>query len=209
MNIRPIIFSTPMVLALLRGWKTQTRRLASSPLRHVKAGDLLYVRESFAYVGGGDPGILIYAATWRGDAVAAGCDFCSIPDNPPRMSPGIHMPRKISRLTLEAVADAKTEHLQCISEEDAIAEGATSKPNLWGFRNGLAGWSMNWQEPFAQHCLGTARMAFANFVNELHGGARWNLKPTNLWVENPRMVTLKFRVHHCQVDDMPQVRGAP
>jgi hypothetical protein len=47
-RIRPIIFSAPMVRALLDGRKTQTRRLATSPLAKCKPGDLLWVRESCA-----------------------------------------------------------------------------------------------------------------------------------------------------------------
>ena len=52
MTDRPAIFATPMVLALLReaqqpgAGKTQTRRLASSPLAKCRPGDRLYVREN-------------------------------------------------------------------------------------------------------------------------------------------------------------------
>ena len=48
MTDRPIIFSGPMVRALLAGRKTMTRRLATSPLAKVKAGDRLWVREGCA-----------------------------------------------------------------------------------------------------------------------------------------------------------------
>lgn len=48
MTDRPIIFSAPMVRALLDGRKTQTRRIATSPLRKAEVGDRLWVRETIA-----------------------------------------------------------------------------------------------------------------------------------------------------------------
>lgn len=48
MTDRPIIFSAPMVRALLAGRKTQTRRLATSPLAKCLPGDRLWVRENCA-----------------------------------------------------------------------------------------------------------------------------------------------------------------
>lgn len=87
----PIIFSAPMVRALLEGRKTQTRRLASSPLAKVQPGDRLWVRESFHPEG-------TYMADHPGDARSMG------------WKPSIHMPRSASRLTLH-VTDVRRQRV--------------------------------------------------------------------------------------------------
>lgn len=190
MKVRPIIFSAAMVRALLAGRKTQTRRLAerntkhyegASPWQDAAPGDLLYVRENFAYVGGGDPGILLYGATWEQDAIAAGCDRW--PDwKCPKLTPCIHMPRKISRLTLEVTA-MRIERLQSISNEDARCEGVDCWPDMLIERH----------DPFPAE-------RFRDLWTSLHGAESWD--------ENPDLVVLNFHVHRRNVDTFPQAMAA-
>ena len=126
-----------MVRALLDGRKTQTRRLATSPLRRVEVGDRLYVRESMYLWSAGHDAEVTFAAD---DArIQTGPNTGEIPDaslaayfrmvdqsrqKGKRISrPSIHMPRWASRLTL-IVEGTKVEPLQAIGEEDARSEGA-------------------------------------------------------------------------------------
>jgi hypothetical protein len=78
----PIIFSAPMIKALLDGRKAMTRRLrmqrrktaptneaydhyyVESPWTRVKVGDRLWVREAFAFVGCSDPGLVVTRADY-------------------------------------------------------------------------------------------------------------------------------------------------
>lgn len=123
MKERPILFSGPMVRAILAGHKTQTRRvvkaapygspnhwLAGYPCPYGIAGDRLWVKETFhpmphlnakAYFRATDP--LVGVRKWK---------------------PSIFMPRALSRITLEIVA-VRVERLNEISESDALAEGMT------------------------------------------------------------------------------------
>lgn len=116
---RPIIFSAPMVRALLEGRKTMTRRLATSPLRKVQAGDRLWVRENFS----GD-----YYWNFTPPAQWGPSKFWYWADGSPedgdwtKPRPSIHMPRWASRITL-IITDTKRERLQDISDIDALAEG--------------------------------------------------------------------------------------
>ena len=79
-----------------------------------------------------------------------------------------------------STADAKWEPLQAISEDDAIAEGVMKCEhghyNVYG-------------KPEPDHCFAGARHAFANLINHVNGGPRWNMpgKPTPIWDINPRV----------------------
>lgn len=163
MNDRPILFTAPMVRALLAGTKTQTRRLlkmpkwampgaqlefdddgpfalaaatgclAKVPVRFA-TGDRLWVKETFALTDGGP--VRYYATD----------DVHELR----RKRVSIHMPRWASRLTL-CVTDVRVQELRAISEVDVIAEGcpAEAEPfawysELWDSINGkTAPWSSN------------------------------------------------------------------
>jgi hypothetical protein len=148
---RPILFSAPMVRALLEGRKTQTRRVAKFistkgeffDMRNAHGGTfglgLGAVRTygpDYAPFAPGDH--LWVKETWRASKVAdelkpsqlAGPGLSRIwyeadrdnCDQHGKVRVSIHMPRWASRLTL-LVTDVRVERLQDISEADAIAEG--------------------------------------------------------------------------------------
>lgn len=228
---RPILFSAPMVRALLAGTKTQTRRvlkpqpgddgkfadLKSCYRAHrIMRGDRLWVRETWAvgsiYDGmpprdinpGGKPG-------WCGIRYAATDERFGIKD---RVS--IHMPRWASRLTL-TVTDVRVQRLQDISEEDAIAEGATHRLACSGFMGRNIGWSMDWSvvgQPsrFARNggtlaerdvSLGSAVSAFAGFINGLHD-PKWNHNGDGIFGANPWVAAYTFTVARRNIDASSQ-----
>ena len=139
MKSRPIIFSGPMVRAILEGRKTQTRRAvkfnASHRIQlhgkqwHVEDPDAvmgcpygqkmdrLWVRETFA-----DTRLESNRKPWtyRADEDATDRDMC-----PLKWKPSIFMPREASRITLE-IKWERIERLQQITAGDAIDEGVRS-----------------------------------------------------------------------------------
>lgn len=171
MKERPIIFSAPMVRAILDGRKTQTRRIVNKkhlpflanitgnfldgkwnqrPLPYEKLGDRLWVRETFLQ----DTNGFIYRADgdFEGNAPILG-----------GWRPSIHMPRWASRILLEIIG-VRVERLQDISEDDAKSEGSyvcdyhgrimlDQRSNQgcykWGYRslwesiNGKGSWDLN------------------------------------------------------------------
>jgi hypothetical protein len=99
--------------------------------------------------------------------------------------PSIHMEYRACRTSGRVLDhDHRCQRLQEITEEDAKAEGAIQA---------FGGWTL---EP--TYCttkgreLPTARLAFANCINRLYGGQNWNLKPTNLWCQNPWVWVVKL-----------------
>lgn len=134
-NERPIIFSAPMVRAILAGQKTQTRRLirwneahrirrgsknwhpddpnAVQACPYGRPGDRLWVRETWAEIPD-DGGTVIYRAddpdnAWKEEGGV-------------RWRPPIFMPRAVSRITLE-ITDVRIEWLQAITDADIEREG--------------------------------------------------------------------------------------
>jgi hypothetical protein len=195
MTDRPIIFSAPMVRALLADKKTQTRRLATSPLRLCEVGDRLYVRESIYFWSAGHDCEITFAAD--GSVRQTGPNTGEIPDaalaryfkmadrsreKASRISrPSIHMPRWASRLTL-IVEGVKIEPLQAISEADAIAEGAAKLVH-------------DGEGHFFEHDDGTHVCGYAGLWDHLHGGGSWDA--------NPEVVALTFRVVRGNIDQVP------
>lgn len=186
MTDRPILFSAPMVCALLAGQKTQTRRLAwrmdcgkrvewaPTIWQKVAPGDRLWVRECFSLDFYYTPGELAWY--W-----ADGNPDCGDWTKP---KPSIHMPRWASRLTL-VVTDVRQERLNDISEADARAEGIVD------------GGCINCGNPEPCGCdtpLPSARDSFANLWNRLHG--------EDAWMANPDVVALSFQVEKINIDHL-------
>lgn len=192
MKSYPVIFSAPMVHALLEGRKTQTRRLVTSMWANVKMrhemGEqiLLYARETWGRVG--FPERSVYRANladdyqWGSGKPSQG-GF--------RWRPSIHMPRWASRITLE-VTDVRLQLLQAISEEDAKAEGlfpyAYSEAEAWEIWPGSG---EAWRDP---------RDAFKSLWRKIHS--------YNSWAVNEEVIALTFRVHQENVDTFIQKNAA-
>jgi hypothetical protein len=119
---RPILFSAPMVRAILDGRKTQTRRLARVTHPWFKPGDIRGCPH-------GEPGDRLWVReTWGQDTSGkvwyrASCEEGNTPNYGWR--PSIHLRRRDSRIDLE-VTGVRVERLQAISHEDARAEGVMS-----------------------------------------------------------------------------------
>lgn len=125
MRESPILFSAPMIRAILDGKKTMTRRIYKTCFNSWQVGDRLWVKETYLVAHDDSNNTkIIYAAT---DPNLLGIGFnysvkCSSKTQLPIWKPSIFMPRKYSRILLE-ITDIKRELLRDISEDDAKREG--------------------------------------------------------------------------------------
>ena len=152
---RPILFSVPMVRAILDGRKTQTRRVVKPQLegrwncwlREGERGTEIHVcrrehergedcePEFFARCPYGSSGdrLWVREAHWihESERIVAYRADGEMPKHMEgsRWRPSIHMPRWASRLLLE-VTEVRVERLQEITEEGAIAEGVTASESV-------------------------------------------------------------------------------
>jgi len=137
---RPILFSEPMVKAILAGRKTQTRRVvkdlfmtkASGKMMdgeeeewcpYGRRGDRLWVRETFQAQWDDRP--IYRRVIYRADAAKAiGAYGCV------KWTPSIFMPRWASRITL-AITKVRAERLQDMTRDDATSEGVDLSEELF------------------------------------------------------------------------------
>ncbi|MBW4972108.1 hypothetical protein KZZ08_00665 [Roseovarius mucosus] len=200
MSDRQILFSAPMIRALLDGRKTQTRRALKPPYGTLEfqsdgtwkpictkffPGDRLWVKETWRpSISAADPWhvAVLYPHTgdvkhwgWSSDA-----DFgdWKIPKAAAtgNVTP-LFMPRWASRLTL-TVTDVRVQRLHDMDRGDAMAEGC----------------------PFPNMAVGPdPRDWFHQLWNSIHGPDAWDANP---WV-----VALTFDVHRRNIDQMAQANA--
>lgn len=203
---RSIIFSPPMVVAILEARKSQTRRVVKpQPDRMFdpkcksaldgwlmacpfgKPGDRLWVREKFALFKCDDdqpPSAcsMLRRFYWTDHGLQTGTN--------PRIgrwrSP-IHMPRWHSRIDIEIV-NVRIQRVNEISEADAIAEGVT-----WPIYESFCPVSL----PKQSKCgpvSGPARIAYKTLWERLHCPPRIHLASNspNCWMNNPWVWVIEF-----------------
>ncbi|WP_411387604.1 hypothetical protein [Pseudomonas aeruginosa] len=203
---RPILFSGPMVRAILEGRKTVTRRVVKpqpdflgsmvdpyTPFKtldaglharitcpHGQPGDRLWVREAWAADAQVDA--IAPRDLSQGEPIWYPADFsvrqtgCSMISKG-RGRPSIHMPRWASRVLLEITA-VRVERLQDISEEQALAEGVHGEPCDHAR-----------QACSEIGCWGdTAKGAFGFLWEQLNGAGAWQANPW-VWVVEFKRVT--------------------
>ena len=152
--LKPILFNSPMVRAILEGRKTQTRRLIKNAPVLYEVGDpdritfgtwLGRYTARFTWNGkaiGFDlpspyqPGDILYVReTWaRGMTFETADKFFyradGESDNVYKWRPSIHMPKEAARIFLR-VTDVRVERLQAISADHCACEGIPLHRGLW------------------------------------------------------------------------------
>ncbi|HZP87542.1 MAG TPA: hypothetical protein VFB54_12040 [Burkholderiales bacterium] len=159
-------------------------------------GDLLWVRESWQhapqkYCSCPQPSEASPCDDWsegtgcqsnRGEVIYAADGVTA-----PRWRPSIHMPRRVSRLTL-TITSVRVERLQDISEADAKAEGIERC-------EGEDGWKLYGPLGRAIKCL-DARSSYRSLWEEINGKGSWAANPW-VWV-------IAFRPELRNVDEVPR-----
>lgn len=204
MKERPIIFSAPMVRAILAGTKTQTRRIVPTMVtcgrveypgkrdgRGYSRVNWLDTAEGMAQAAQeckyGLPGDRMWVKeTWgavphmmggiQPETLRYRADGEYQNERGTwRWRPSIHMPRWASRVTLE-ITDVRVERLQDISEADAIAEGIEAEGDEW----------RDYLMPHTQCCL-TPRSSYRTLWESIHGPGSWDANPF-VWVVTFRRI---------------------
>lgn len=207
---RPILFSAPMVLAILDGRKTQTRRIAKvtsdgckegfiTPLAgfvprsienhfsycpYGKPGDRLWVRETFAP--DFEHNRYFYRADCDDDGTVPhlinGSGLGGGVGNAQinKWKPSINMPRAASRILLE-VTNVRVERLQDISHSDAVSEGIYSEYHRWTDPEYPLDDIAYRPSKNSKYRYSDARQAYEDLWESISGPGSWDLNPW-VWV---------------------------
>lgn len=204
MKERPILFSGPMVKAILDGRKTQTRRVVKHKNDWYMEGGMSWPEfESYVYAEDGikvpcpygQPGDRLWVReTWAPLAVSSKGAYYRADIEEPKSGawkPSIHMPRWASRITLE-ITGIRVERLQEIGRDDAFAEGLSAitkdgKLIKYGItdRDGLPGnddYGWHWSKFEVD-----ARLAYRKLWESINGPGSWDANPL-VWVVEFRRV---------------------
>jgi len=209
---RPMLFSAPMVRAILAGRKTQTRRIWSgdsvADCPYGQTGEGLWVRETFALetnrnvdVAGYDPPFkdgrpVRYIKDDDGNEFWEQPHYFATDPKPEleyedkegpsvRWKPSIHMPRWASRINLE-ITNVRVERLMDITEEDAIAEGVRRDPGHstpLEMGANVETW-FNYQDP--ESWVTSAQSSFRTLWSSIYGAPSW--------LSNPWVFVIEFKV---------------
>lgn len=127
MAVKGILFNTEMVRAILDGRKTCTRRIVKpQPTAHYgvqcikppyQPGDILYVRETWSLRFDGEKYF------YKADKNTSREEKRLLDYDDVRWHPSIHMPKEAARIWLK-VTDVRVEHLNDMTNDDALKEGA-------------------------------------------------------------------------------------
>ena len=199
---RPILFSAPMVRALLDGSKTQTRRVVKpQPVYdgrfaggwklkgkkgHEAATCSSLIAEVCPY---GQPGDRLWVReawrTYRGNDATPPRDLttahriwyeaddrCNAAAG--KLRPSMFMPRWASRITLE-VTGVRVERLQDISEADSVAEGIERQEDGLGWKRG----PISSDHPNTATRTAFPRLAYQSLWEQINGPDSWEATP---WV---------------------------
>lgn len=204
MKTKPILFSTPMVQAILDGRKTQTRRIIEGKTNHFANIEIGQDGKAIPYVRGGGaqlwaepfikPKYQIGDILWVRETWQHTYDLLN--DHPGyvyrasdtdwetlegwRWKPSIHMPKEAARLFLK-VTNVRAERLQDISVDDCICEGIKK----------------TWLTTIKNSC------SYKNYINDGRGSlppiesfrSLWeSINGKESWNENPFVWVYEFEI---------------
>lgn len=205
---RPILFSGPMVRAILDGSKTVTRRVAQTNEagRLQRSGRQWHVDDPNAIHACpyGAPGDRLWVReTWRVERALNSCKPSDMDQPYPRdyradertqkeqdwhhpafagrWRPSIHMPRWASRITLE-VTEVRVERLHQITEDEARAEGIRTLPDQ--DPEDPSAW---WESAPGVHQARSARSSFRKLWSSINADRGFG------WDTNPYVWVVRFR----------------